>query len=173
MAVTHPPSGCAGSTPARRTRHGSFVYRHRTSAPHAEKAGSTPARATEHDQVAQLADARRSERRAARHGSSTLPLVTDTLQARQVPDAETRNTKHEIRNKSKIPNPNEIGNFGFRYSDFGFEFCGWASAQPGLISLDGRVRPPDPPRPGTRIGIAARSRASCLWVRLPPRSLRT
>ena len=33
---------------------------------------------------------------------------------------------------------------------------------------------PDPPlRPGTQIGKAARSRASCLWVRLPPRSLRT
>ncbi len=65
---------------------GPFVYRHRTSAPHAGKAGSTPARATKHDQVAQLEDARRSERRAVRHGSSTLPLVTDRLQARQVPN---------------------------------------------------------------------------------------
>ena len=31
----------------------------------------------DHDQVVELADTRRSERRAARHGSSTLPLVTD------------------------------------------------------------------------------------------------
>ena len=48
----------------------------RTLAPQAGKAGSIPARATEHDQVAQLVDARRSERRAARLGSSNLPLVT-------------------------------------------------------------------------------------------------
>ena len=47
-------------------------------------------------------------------------------------------------------------------------------AQPGLISLDRRVRLPDPPlRPGTQIGIAARSRASCLWVRLPPGHCKT
>lgn len=60
--------------------HGSFVYRHRTLAPQAGKAGSIPARATEqHDHVAQLADARRSERRAARHGSSTLPVVTERI----------------------------------------------------------------------------------------------
>ena len=58
-------------------RHGPFVYRHRMPDPRSGEAGSTPARATEHDQVAQLADARRSERRAARHGSSTLPLVTE------------------------------------------------------------------------------------------------
>ena len=39
------------------------------------------------DQVAQRVDARRSERRAhSGIGSSTLPLVTDTLQARQVPN---------------------------------------------------------------------------------------
>ena len=43
------------------------------------EAGSTPARATEHGQVAQLVDARRSERRAARHGSSNLPLVTELI----------------------------------------------------------------------------------------------
>lgn len=39
------------------------------------------------------------------------------------------------------------------------------------ISLERWVQLPDPPRPGTQTGIAARSRASCLWVRLPPRSL--
>ena len=46
VAVTHPPSGYAGSTPARRTaiRTGPFVYRLRTRAPQAREAGSIPAR---------------------------------------------------------------------------------------------------------------------------------
>ena len=55
----------------------------RTPASQAGKASSIPARAAEHDQVAELVDARCSERRAraptrsvGRHGSSTLPLVT-------------------------------------------------------------------------------------------------
>ena len=75
MAVTHPPSGCAGSTPARRTRHGSFVYRYRTLAPQAGKAGSIPARAAEqHDQVVELADTRRSERRALEAWEFDSPL---------------------------------------------------------------------------------------------------
>ena len=41
----------------------------------AEIAGSNPAWVTR-DRVVELADTRRSERRAVRHGSSTLPLVT-------------------------------------------------------------------------------------------------
>jgi hypothetical protein len=42
-----PATGCAGSTPARRTdRDGPFVYRSRTPASHAGKAGSIPARVT-------------------------------------------------------------------------------------------------------------------------------
>lgn len=47
VAVTHPPSGHAGSTPARRSSQcetGPFVYRFRTPASHAGKAGSIPAR---------------------------------------------------------------------------------------------------------------------------------
>ena len=46
VAVTHPPSGFAGSTPARRNRirFGPFVYRYRTRAPQAREAGSIPAR---------------------------------------------------------------------------------------------------------------------------------
>ena len=67
------PVGCSASTDCRNKRP--ILGAHR--APYA---------LTEHDQVAQLVDARRSERRAARHGSSTLPLVTDILQARQVPN---------------------------------------------------------------------------------------
>ena len=64
VAVTHPPSGFAGSTPARRTgkQHGPFVYRFRTRAPQARRAGSIPARVTD-GQVVQLEDTRRSERR--------------------------------------------------------------------------------------------------------------
>ena len=64
VAVTHPPSGFAGSTPARRTaiQHGPFVYRFRTLAPQARRAGSIPARVTD-GQVVQLEDTRRSERR--------------------------------------------------------------------------------------------------------------
>ena len=94
--------------------HGSFVYRYRTLAPQAGKAGSTPARATEHDQVAQLVDARRSECHAVRHGSSTLPLVTETLQARQV--------------------PNWLSYGRCARFDTGACNCGWAKAQPGPIS---------------------------------------
>ena len=105
-------------------RHGPFVYRHRMPDPRSGEAGSTPARATEHDQVAQLADARRSERRAARHGSSTLPLVTDRLQARQV---------------SNWLSYGRCARF-----DTGACNCGWASAQPGLISLDRRCATPGP-----------------------------
>ena len=65
-----PAARCAGSTPARRTlQSGPFVYRFRTPASHAGKAGSIPARVTfentqKHDQVVQLVDTRRSERRA-------------------------------------------------------------------------------------------------------------
>ena len=55
---------------------GPLVYRRRTPAPHAGRMGSIPIRATGMDQVVQLADTRRSERRAFGHGSSTLPLVT-------------------------------------------------------------------------------------------------
>jgi hypothetical protein len=70
-----------GSIPSQPT-DGPFAYRHRMPASQAGGAGSIPARATEHDQVAQLVDARRSERRAARHGSSTLPLVTHCRRGR-------------------------------------------------------------------------------------------
>ena len=54
-------------------------------ASHAGRAGSIPARVTRSfDQVVELADTRRSERRAARHGSSTLPLVTDRRRHRPI-----------------------------------------------------------------------------------------
>ena len=42
------------------------------------------------DQVVELVDTRRSERRAARRGSSTLPVVTDTLQAGRCPTGPIR-----------------------------------------------------------------------------------
>ena len=53
---------------------------------------------------------------------------------------------------------------------------GWASAHRSLISLDRRVRPPDPPLETT--GYANRQSGQVeslviLWVRLPPRSLTT
>lgn len=82
VAVTHPPEGSAGSTPARRTRpkHGPFVYRLRTAASHAAKAGSIPARAIFAVRMSRPSGA------TGRHatfrtscplglGSSTLPLV--------------------------------------------------------------------------------------------------
>ena len=98
-------SGCAGSTPARRTaKHGLFVYRLRTPAPHAGKAGSIPARAAEHDQVAQLVDARRSERRAVRLGSSNLPLVTDTCRRGRCPTGS-----HKAGAPGSIPGPATAG----------------------------------------------------------------
>ncbi len=54
--------------------------------PRSGEAGSIPARAAEHDQVAQLVDARRSERRALRDWEFDSPLGHWTLQARQVPN---------------------------------------------------------------------------------------
>jgi hypothetical protein len=65
-------------------------------------------------------------------------VVTDELQARQVP------------NWLRAPTEGWSGRC-VRF-DTGACNCGWASAQPGLISLDGPplrggapVRPPDPP----------------------------
>lgn len=52
----------------------------RTVAPQAAEAGSIPARVT-YDQVVQLADTRRSERRAYGHESSNLSLVTRRIVA--------------------------------------------------------------------------------------------
>src|SRR5271165_6787378 len=52
-----------GSIPSQPT-YGPLVYRFRMPAPHAGEAGSIPARAAEHDHVVELADTRRSERRA-------------------------------------------------------------------------------------------------------------
>ena len=58
-----------GSIPSQPT-YGPFVYRFRMPAPHAGDhrcaavPGSIPARAAEHDHVVELADTRRSERRA-------------------------------------------------------------------------------------------------------------
>ena len=66
---------------AARPKHGPFVYRHRTPAPQAGEAGSTPARATEkNDQVVELADTRRSERRAP-HGALGVRLSPWSLEA--------------------------------------------------------------------------------------------
>ena len=66
---------------AARPKHGSFVYRYRTSALQAGEAGSTPARAAvENDQVVELADTRRSERRAP-HGALGVRLSPWSLQA--------------------------------------------------------------------------------------------
>ena len=108
----------AGSTPCPTAlKHGPFVYRHRTPAPQAGKAGSIPARATEHDQVVELVDARRSERRAARLGSSTLPLVTDRMDCRR---GRCPTGFHKAGPPGSIPGPATCR--------------GWASAQRSLIS---------------------------------------
>lgn len=126
--------------------HSPFVYRHRTSAPHAEKAGSIPARAArQDDHVVELADTRRSERRAlAALGVRLSPWSLTHCRRGRCPTGS-----HKAGLPGSIPGPATWKTC-----------CGWASAHPGLISLDRRVRPPDPPRPGTQIGIAARSRAS-------------
>ena len=52
VAVTHPPAGFAGSTPARRTENTARSFRGRIPGPHPGEAGSIPARVTDsHSQV--------------------------------------------------------------------------------------------------------------------------
>lgn len=76
VAVTHPPRGCAGSTPARRTDNTARSSNGRIPGPQPGDAGSTPVRAT-YGEVVESVDTRRSERRARQgRGSSTLPFVT-------------------------------------------------------------------------------------------------
>ena len=146
------PKGYAGSTPARRTRYGPFVYRCRTLAPQAGKAGSIPARAAEkHDQVAQTgrrATLRTSCRKAWEFDS---PLG-HSLQARQV--------------------PNWLSYGRCARFDTGACNCGWTQVQPGLISPDCRVQLPDPPPTGYANGKSGEVESLVtLQVQLLSRSL--
>ena len=106
--------------------------------------------------MAQLVDARRSERRAARLGSSSLPLVTDDCRRGRCPTGS-----HKAGPPGSIPGPATT------------TYCGWASAQPGLISLDRRVQHPDPPLATGYANWQSDEAESLviLWVRRPPRSL--
>ena len=106
------------------------------------------------DQVAQRVDARRSERRAhSGIGSSTLPMVTYLLQARQV--------------------PNWLSYGRCARFDTGACNCGWASAQPGLISLDRRCATPGPATTGYANGKSGEVESLVtLQVRLLSRSLK-
>ena len=149
------PSGTLDNASACRHNHGPLVYRRRTPAPHAGRMGSTPIRANElfrrqsfSDQVVELADTRRSERRAFGRGSSTLPLVTGLV-------GQVFNLPLSQRQVENLP------------------YSGWSSpvvahihrppgATPGPATR-GRVRKPAK-RPGREPGEG-------LWVRLPPRSL--
>ena len=153
-------TGFVGSTPARRTdERGPFFYRFRMPAPHAGEAGSIPARAAQATRpCGGMADTRRSERRARRAWEFDSPLghlyIAGAAGAQLAP----------IRPVCPV-----------RYRGLQLR-VGVGSTGSGtdrrLVSLDRRVQLPDPPRPGTQIGIAARSRASCLWVQVPPRSLK-
>jgi hypothetical protein len=75
-----------------------------------------------------------------RHGSSTLPVVTEELQARQVP------------NWLRAPTEGWSGRSA--WFDTGACNCAWASAQSGLISLDDHRAAPGGARcdPRTRPG---------------------
>jgi hypothetical protein len=92
-------------------RHGPFVYRHRIPDPRSGEAGSTPARAAEHDQVVELVDTRRSERRALKAWEFDSPLghmefkIADfrfQIEHGGEPDTQIRNHKSEIRNPSRV-----------------------------------------------------------------------
>ena len=128
--------GYAGSTPARRTDntarssigigYQTLDLARRVRFPHGLL----------QDQVVQLEDTRRSERRARKGlGVQISPWSLLGLQARQVP------------NWLRAPSEGWSGRCArFDTGACNLETCcGWASAQPGLISLDSRVRPPDPP----------------------------
>ncbi len=77
-------------------------------------------------QVAQLEDARRSERRARKGlGVQISPWSLTHCRRGRCPTGF-----HKAGSPGSIPGP---------------AIRGWASAHPGLMSLDSRVRPPDPP----------------------------
>ena len=101
VAVTHPPSGFAGSTPARRTRSelGPFVYRFRTRAPQARKAGSIPARVADMTKWCNWKTHDAQNVGPYGHGSSSLPLVTLT----QVGQCSVK--PHKLRPPGATPGP--------------------------------------------------------------------
>lgn len=133
-------------------------------APQAGNAGSNPARVTDRqDQVVQLVDTRRSERRARNGlGSSTLPLVTaggtgvrlafirpacpDRYRGLQLstPVGQRPAKPHKLRRPGATPGPD-------------------ISALGGMTNADGRVR--------KRWQSDQVESLVILWVRLPPRSL--
>ena len=136
--------------------HGSFVYRHRTSAPQAGEAGSIPARTTGLDdstrRVAELVDARASDARAPEAWEFESPPGDSTLQAGRCPAGP-----HKPGVPGSIPGPGTAGGPVF-----------------GRVSYARRRRFDSPTRNclcsrhGTLTGIAAGLRAWCLWVRIPP-----
>ena len=118
--------GCAGSTPARRTDNMArssiglgrqpLTLARRVRFPHGLLNG----------QVAQLEDARRSERRARKGlGVQISPWSLTYCRRGRCPTGS-----HKAGAPGSIPGP---------------ATCGWAQAQPGLISLDRGVQLPDPP----------------------------
>ena len=78
--------------------------------------------------MVELVDTRRSERRAA---LAALGVRISPWSLTHCRRGRCPTDSHEIGVPGSIPGPATC--------------CGWASAPPGLISLDGRVRPPDPP----------------------------
>lgn len=128
--------------------------------PHSRDTGSTPVRVTlqehfEYGQVAELADARRSERRARSGvGVQLSPWLLQHCRCGRRPVGF-----HKLDLPGSIPGPATC--------------CGWASAQRSFIRFACRVRPPDPllhrgqvRKQAKRAGLATRCRRlQCCAVR--------
>ncbi len=101
VAVTHPPSGNAGSTPARRSSQdvtGPFVYRFRTPASHAGKAGSIPARVMRSRE--QRVERQEPEKTLAANllsGSRLFTLVSRRFHGQVVQQVDTRRSERRAR----------------------------------------------------------------------------
>ena len=97
-------SGCAGSTPARRTDNMARWSSGRMRDPHSRGTGSIPVRVTEYSQVAESADARRSERRARKGvGVQVSPWLLDCRSGRCLAG------RHEAGVPGSIPGPATCG----------------------------------------------------------------
>jgi hypothetical protein len=198
VAVTHPPVGSAGSTPARRIGQfedrrtiGPFVYRHRTAAPHAAKAGSIPARVADTEKRKEDQRQEKAEAPAglSASGGAARPEITQhsTAIGQVVQLVDTRRSERRA-----------LTGLGVRLSPWSLESQqqtkqgGQCPVEPHKLQVPGATPGPatgrwHPPSPLAGEGLEVRGclpaeyanrksggveSAVTLWVRLPPRSIR-
>ena len=149
----------AGSNPVITADNMARSSNGRMRGPHPRDTGSSPVRVTErlkeHSQVAEPVYARRSERRVRKDMRvRPSPWLLEHCRCDRCPIGF-----HTAGALGSIPRPATC--------------CGWASAHSGLISLNGRVRPPDPRLTAEYANWQSGhvESVAILQVRLLPRSL--